>query len=109
MPRYDYARSGNPTRDFLEQQIAQLEQGTRGFAFASGLAAIHAVLSILSPATASWSVTIFMADRIPSSMSSSLAGESSLRPSTLRTSQHWRPPSRATARTASCLPKPSTF
>ena len=24
MPRYDYARSGNPTRDFLEQQIAQL-------------------------------------------------------------------------------------
>ena len=30
MPRYDYARSGNPTRDFLEQQIAQLEQGTRG-------------------------------------------------------------------------------
>ena len=44
MPRYDYARSGNPTRDFLEQQIAQLEQGTRGFAFASGLAAIHAVL-----------------------------------------------------------------
>lgn len=35
-------------------------------------------------------------------MSSSLAGESSSRPSTLRTSQHWRPPSRATARTASC-------
>lgn len=26
MPRYDYARSGNPTRDFLERQIAQLEQ-----------------------------------------------------------------------------------
>ena len=46
MPRYDYARSGNPTRDFLERQIAQLEHGTRGFAFASGLAAIHAVLSI---------------------------------------------------------------
>ena len=49
MPRYDYARSGNPTRDFLEKQIAQLEQGTRGFAFASGLAAIHAVLSIFKP------------------------------------------------------------
>ncbi|KAA8829462.1 trans-sulfuration enzyme family protein [Bifidobacterium myosotis] len=49
MPRYDYARSGNPTRDFLERQIAQLEQGTRGFAFASGLAAIHAVLSIFKP------------------------------------------------------------
>lgn len=49
MPRWDYARSGNPTRDFLEQQIAQLEHGTRGFAFASGLAAIHAVLSIFKP------------------------------------------------------------
>ena len=46
MPRWDYARSGNPTRDFLERQIAQLEHGVRGFAFASGLAAIHAVLSI---------------------------------------------------------------
>ena len=31
MPRYDYARSGNPTRDFLEQQIAQLEQGNAWF------------------------------------------------------------------------------
>ncbi|MBT1174734.1 PLP-dependent transferase [Bifidobacterium sp. LC6] len=49
MPRYDYARSGNPTREFLEQQIAQLEEGVRGFAFASGLAAIHAVLSIFKP------------------------------------------------------------
>lgn len=48
MPRYDYARSGNPTREFLERQIAQLEHGTRGFAFASGLAAIHAVLSVFS-------------------------------------------------------------
>ncbi|KFI97033.1 trans-sulfuration enzyme family protein [Bifidobacterium stellenboschense] len=49
MPRYDYARSGNPTREFLENQIAQLEHGTRGFAFASGLAAIHAVLSVFKP------------------------------------------------------------
>ena len=49
MPRWDYARSGNPTRDFLERQIAQLEHGVRGFAFASGLAAIHAVLSIFAP------------------------------------------------------------
>ncbi|KFI56096.1 trans-sulfuration enzyme family protein [Bifidobacterium callitrichos] len=49
MPRYDYARSGNPTREFLERQIAQLEHGTRGFAFASGLAAIHATLSIFEP------------------------------------------------------------
>lgn len=49
MPRYDYARSGNPTRDFLERQIAQLERGKRGFAFASGLAVIHAVLSTFKP------------------------------------------------------------
>ena len=49
MPRYDYARSGNPTREFLEHQIAQLEHGARGFAFASGLAAIHAVLSVFKP------------------------------------------------------------
>lgn len=49
MPRWDYARSGNPTREFLERQIAQLEHGTRGFAFASGLSAIHAVLSIFEP------------------------------------------------------------
>ncbi|MDN6656001.1 MAG: PLP-dependent aspartate aminotransferase family protein, partial [Bifidobacterium crudilactis] len=48
-PRWDYARSGNPTREFLEGQIAQLEHGVRGFAFASGLAAIHAALSIFEP------------------------------------------------------------
>ena len=49
MPRWDYARSGNPTREFLERQIAQLEHGRHGYAFASGLAAITAVLSIFSP------------------------------------------------------------
>ena len=49
MPHWDYARSGNPTREFLERQIAQLEHGTHGYAFASGLAAITAVLSIFSP------------------------------------------------------------
>jgi cystathionine beta-lyase len=48
-PRWDYARSGNPTREFLERQIAQLEHGVQGFAFASGLAAIHAALSIFAP------------------------------------------------------------
>ena len=47
--RWDYARSGNPTRNYLEDQLAQLEGGYRGFAFSSGLAAIHAVLSIFSP------------------------------------------------------------
>lgn len=43
---YEYSRSGNPTRDALEKLIANLEYGKHGFAFASGLAAITAVLSI---------------------------------------------------------------
>jgi cystathionine beta-lyase len=47
--RYDYTRSGNPTRDTLERQIASLEHGTRCFAFASGLAAITAVFNLLGP------------------------------------------------------------
>src|SRR3982751_5136755 len=44
---YDYARSGNPTRAALEQIVAELEEGTVGLAFGSGLAAIDAVLKIL--------------------------------------------------------------
>jgi cystathionine beta-lyase len=44
---YDYSRSGNPTRTVLEEQIARLEGGTRGFAFASGMAAITAVARTL--------------------------------------------------------------
>lgn len=47
--KYDYARSGNPTRNYLEEQVAQLENGYRGFAFSSGSAAIHAVLAIFKP------------------------------------------------------------
>jgi Cystathionine beta-lyases/cystathionine gamma-synthases len=47
--KYDYARSGNPTRNYLEEQVAELENGYRGFAFSSGSAAIHAVLSIFKP------------------------------------------------------------
>ncbi|MEY8536908.1 cystathionine gamma-synthase [Lactococcus muris] len=43
---YEYSRSGNPTRHALESLIADLEGGVRGFAFGSGLAGIHAVLSI---------------------------------------------------------------
>ncbi|AGX41336.1 trans-sulfuration enzyme family protein [Clostridium saccharobutylicum] len=46
--KYDYSRSGNPTRDVLEKLIAELEGGERGFAFASGMAAIASVLSIFS-------------------------------------------------------------
>lgn len=44
---YDYARSNNPTRATLETIIAQLEKGTTGIAFGSGLAAIDAVLKLL--------------------------------------------------------------
>jgi len=41
---YDYTRSGNPTRQALEEGIARLEGGTRGFAYASGMAAIANLL-----------------------------------------------------------------
>ncbi|MDG5787831.1 cystathionine beta-lyase [Evansella sp. AB-P1] len=46
--KYDYARSGNPTREILEDTIAHLEGGTRGFAFASGMAAISTAFLLLS-------------------------------------------------------------
>ena len=44
---YEYSRSGNPTRHALETAIAELESGARGYAFASGLAAISTVLELL--------------------------------------------------------------
>ncbi|OBR92348.1 MULTISPECIES: bifunctional cystathionine gamma-lyase/homocysteine desulfhydrase [Clostridium] len=43
---YEYSRTGNPTREALEKLIAQLEEGKNGFAFASGMAAITAVLTL---------------------------------------------------------------
>src|SRR5947209_3563155 len=46
---YEYSRSGNPTRAALESCLAALEGGERGLAFASGLAATTAVLSLLKP------------------------------------------------------------
>jgi cystathionine beta-lyase/cystathionine gamma-synthase len=46
--RWDYGRSGNPTRAALEGSIAALEGGCAGFAFASGIAAINSVLLTLS-------------------------------------------------------------
>ncbi|RCX17260.1 cystathionine beta-lyase [Anaerobacterium chartisolvens] len=45
---FDYSRSGNPTRKALEETIAILEGGDRGFAFSSGMAATSSVLSIFS-------------------------------------------------------------
>jgi len=44
---YDYTRSGNPTRKVLEDLIAKAENGHTGAAFASGMAAIDAVLRLL--------------------------------------------------------------
>ncbi len=44
---YDYARSNNPTRQVLENIIAELEEGQEASAFASGLAAIDAVVKLL--------------------------------------------------------------
>lgn len=45
---YDYARGSNPTRKALEEVIAELEGGTRGFAFSSGMAAISTAFLLLS-------------------------------------------------------------
>ncbi|BBH21615.1 cystathionine beta-lyase MetC [Paenibacillus baekrokdamisoli] len=47
-PDYDYSRSGNPTRQALEDYITLLEGGARGFAFASGMAAISTTFLLLS-------------------------------------------------------------
>lgn len=46
--KYDYSRSGNPTRNAIEEQLASLEGGDRAFVFASGMAAIHAALAIFT-------------------------------------------------------------
>ena len=46
---WEYSRSHNPTRAALESAFAELESGTHGLAFASGLAAIDAVLKTLKP------------------------------------------------------------
>jgi cystathionine gamma-lyase len=45
---YEYSRSQNPTREAFQRGIADLESGTEGYAFASGLAAISTVLELLS-------------------------------------------------------------
>jgi cysteine-S-conjugate beta-lyase len=46
--KFDYSRSLNPTREALEEIIAEMEGGTRGFAFASGMAAISTAFLLLS-------------------------------------------------------------
>lgn len=46
MGKYDYSRSGNPTREALENTVAILEKGSHAYAFSSGIAAVASVLSI---------------------------------------------------------------
>lgn len=46
---YEYSRTHNPTRSAYEACMASLESGQRGFAFASGMAAINNIIDILEP------------------------------------------------------------
>jgi len=46
---FEYSRSGNPTRAALESSFASIESGNYGLAFASGLAAMDAVIKLLNP------------------------------------------------------------
>jgi cystathionine beta-lyase/cystathionine gamma-synthase len=46
---YEYSRTGNPTRAALEACLAGLEGGLRGLAFASGMAALDAIVHLLKP------------------------------------------------------------
>ena len=46
---YEYSRTHNPTRTALEKSVASLENGQHGLAFASGLAAIDAIVKLLTP------------------------------------------------------------
>ena len=45
---YEYSRSANPTRKAYEDCLADLESGQRGFAFASGMAAVNTVIDLLN-------------------------------------------------------------
>jgi cystathionine gamma-synthase len=47
--QYDYARSGNPTRDALIDMLVELESGTHGVATCSGMSAIHLLFQTLQP------------------------------------------------------------
>ena len=46
---YEYGRSQNPTREVLEDALSKLENGSKAYAFASGLSAQSAVLDLLKP------------------------------------------------------------
>ena len=47
-PRFDYTRSGNPTRYALQQQLASIEGAAHAFAFSTGMAALSVVTRLLS-------------------------------------------------------------
>lgn len=46
---YDYSRSQNPTREYIEETIAKLEGGSNAFAFSSGMAAVTILMELFSP------------------------------------------------------------
>ena len=46
---YEYSRTGNPTRNVLEENLAALENGKYGLCFGSGMSAIDAIIKLLSP------------------------------------------------------------
>ena len=46
---YEYSRTGNPTRNALEKNLAALENGKYGLCFGSGMSAIDAIIKLLSP------------------------------------------------------------
>src|SRR5690606_22745982 len=46
---YEYSRGANPTRTALENALASIENGARGLAFSSGLAATDCVMKLLKP------------------------------------------------------------
>ena len=62
--RYDYTRSGNPTRDQLEEQFADIEGATRAFAFSSGMSALATVTRLVKNGERSAPATIFTAGRV---------------------------------------------
>jgi len=57
---YDYSRLQNPTREELENTIANIENGKFGFAFSSGMAAVSTILSLFHPKTISLFPMTFM-------------------------------------------------
>ncbi len=46
---YEYSRTHNPTRTALEKSLAEIEEGSYGFAFSSGLSAIDAIMKLFTP------------------------------------------------------------